>query len=163
MQLLKTIKDHEIPSQNIKKRSSSRAVLFDENDRIPILYVSKCNYHKLPGGEIEKNESKQEALKREVMEEVGSEIKIEGEIGKIIEYRSQFSLLQNSYCYYGKILTKGKPHFESSEIDEGFVLTWKTLDEAIKQLQIDQPNNYEGSFIQKRDLLILQKAKEITK
>jgi len=36
-----------------------------------------------------------------------------------------------------------------------------TLDEAIKKCKKDKPTNYEGKFIQERDLTFLQEARKI--
>lgn len=36
-----------------------------------------------------------------------------------------------------------------------------TLDEAIEQIKNDTPNNYEGIFIQERDLCFLETYKQI--
>ncbi len=160
MKLLKYIKDKPLPkSGKYDKRFASRAILFDEKGLIPILFVSKYNYHKLPGGGVEAGEKKIEALDREIMEETGCTAKITDEVGEITEYRSEFGLLQTSYCYLGKIISKGVPHFEQGEIDEGFELVWLLFPDAIAQLKKDKPSNYEGRFIQERDLKFLEEAK----
>lgn len=162
MRLLREIKDKPYPkNKKVEFREASRAVLFDDDNLIPILFVSKENYHKLPGGGVEKGEDKLKALVREVSEETGCEMEITGEVGGIEEYRSEFNLQQLSYCYLGKVIKKSEPHFVQKEIDEGFKLVWLTLDEAIKTLKNDKPQNYEGGFIQKRDLTFLKKVKEI--
>lgn len=133
-----------------------RAVVFDEQGRVPILFVSKRNYHKLPGGGIEVGETKMEALAREIEEETGCTIEVEGELGKVIEYRSKHQLKQISYCYYGKVLSKGEPHYTTKELKRGFELKWLILDEAIKKIKTDKPQSYSGKFIQKRDLRVLE-------
>ena len=72
-----------------KVKKSARAVLFNEENKIAIMYVSKDNYHKLPGGSFEGNEDLNTALAREVLEETGHVIKsIENEIGMILEFRN---------------------------------------------------------------------------
>ncbi|HCY20386.1 TPA: hypothetical protein DIC40_00645 [Patescibacteria group bacterium] len=72
MELLKEITDTKFPETElgIKIREASRAVIFDDNGQIPLLFVSKHNYHKLPGGGFEIGENKKEALIREAKEEV---------------------------------------------------------------------------------------------
>lgn len=161
MELLKEIKDQDYSSDTTWKiREASRAILFDENDLIPLLFVSKYNYHKLPGGGIDEGEDKSQALVRECLEEVGSEIEVNGEVGKIIEFRSKWDLKQISYCYYGKIISKGDPDFTKKELSQGFKIVWLPLKEAIFQVENDKPKNYEGSFIQKRDLWFLKKAEQ---
>ncbi|MBS3073697.1 NUDIX domain-containing protein [Candidatus Pacearchaeota archaeon] len=162
MELLKEIKDKEFPNDEsiLKFREASRAILFDENNLIPLLFVAKYNYHKLPGGGIDDGEDKVEALIREVKEEVGSEIEIIGEVGQIIEFRSKFNLKQISYCYLGKVISKGTPNYTEEELEQGFKILWLSLSDAVSKIENDKPENYEGSFIQKRDLEFLQKVEQ---
>lgn len=103
MKLLKYIKDKPRP-RKFGRRSAARAIVFDEKGLIPILFVSKFNYHKLPGGGIEKDETIKEACEREMLEETGCYVKITEELGKVTEYRSEFNLYQTSYCYLGEVL-----------------------------------------------------------
>ena len=163
MELLKEIKDKEFPEDEsiLKIREASRAVLFDENNLIPLLFVSKHNYHKLPGGGIDEGENKIQSLIRECIEEVGSEIEVQGEVGKIIEFRSKWDLKQISYCYYGKIISKGEPDFSEKELSDGFKVIWVSLKDAIFKVENDKPKNYGGIFIQKRDLKFLKKTEQI--
>lgn len=163
MNLLKHIQKTPIPKgAKLWRREAARGVVFDEKGLIPMLFVSKANYHKLPGGGIEEGESKIETCKREVLEETGCDIKVGKEIGKITEFRPYTDYLyQTSYCYLGKIINKGIQNLEQGEIDEGFRLVWFTLDEAINTVRNDKPNNEEGKFIQERDLAFLEKAQEI--
>jgi 8-oxo-dGTP pyrophosphatase MutT (NUDIX family) len=151
MKLLKVIKDKDL-GDDFKTREASRGVIFDENNLVPILFVSTQNYHKLPGGGIEKGEDRVQALKREVKEEVGCTIEDEKEIGEIVEYRYFFSddkLKQTSYCYLGKIVSKGGQELEQGEIDEGFELKWLTLDQAINTLETDTPKIMRGNSFRK--------------
>lgn len=162
MDLLLEIKDKEIPTdKSYETRGASRAVLFDNDNLVPLLFVANEHYHKIPGGGIDDGEDQKQALIREVLEETGSAIEITGEVGKIVEFRSGFNLLQTSYCYLGKVTSKGQLEFTEDEVSHGFQLVWLPLDEAINIIANDTPTDYEGSFIQKRDLRFLQKAKEL--
>lgn len=163
MEILKEIKDKEFPSDEstLRIREASRAVLFDENNLIPLLFVSKYNYHKLPGGGIDADEDRATALVREVKEEVGSKIEVTGEVGQVIEFRSKFNLKQISYCYIGKVISKGNPDFTEEELSQGFKIVWLSLDEAISKVENDKPENYEGVFIQKRDIIFLKKVQQM--
>lgn len=160
MKILKEIKDKKWPKdiQELKLREASRAVLFDENNLVPVLFVSQHNYHKIPGGGIKEGEDRIKGLVREVLEEVGSEVKITGEVGKTIEFRSKWDLKQISYCYVGKIVSKGEPDFTEKELSQGFQLLWVPLEEAISLIENDKPDDYEGWFIQKRDIVFLKEV-----
>jgi len=163
MQIIKEIRDAEYPKDEsiIETRESARAIIFDDSQLMPLLFASKHNFHKLPGGGIDEGEKIMEALAREIREETGCEAEITDEIGQTIEFRSRWNLKQISYCYLGKIKSKGEPSFTDKEINEGFEIVWFNLEQAISKLKHDQPNNYEGEFIQKRDLAFLEKAQEI--
>jgi ADP-ribose pyrophosphatase YjhB (NUDIX family) len=118
----------------------------------------------LPGGGIEAGEDINIALNREMMEEVGVNINVLGEIGTIIEYRDNYKQLQISYCFYAEV--KGdikETSFTDEEINEGFQLKWIPLEEAVSILENDIPDDYVGKFIQSRDLLFLKKAYGILK
>ena len=143
-------------------RKASRSIVSNENNQIALLYVSKHKYHKLPGGGVENSENIKEALKREVMEEVGVNVLIRDEIGTIIEYRDEFKQLQISYCFFSKVIGEiNTPSFTESELSNGFQLKWVTLDEAIVLLSNDTPDDYVGKFNKKRDLTFLNTAKKI--
>lgn len=163
MELLKFINDAPVPvdTSNIHMRDAARAIVFDENKLMPILYVSKHEYHKLPWWWIDKWETKETWLIRECMEEVGCEITIAWEVWKIIEYRKEENKLQTSYCYYWDILNKSEPQFTDLEISNGFQVIRVGLDEAIAILESDKPKSYEWIFIQERDLVFLKKLKAL--
>lgn len=147
-----------------KIRKAARAIVITNSGKTALLYVSKNNYHKLPGGGVEAGENIEIALNREVMEEVGVNINVLGEIGTIIEYRDKFQQLQVSYCYYAMVKGDNKEvSFTEEEINNGFQLEWVELDEAISILESDTPDNYVGKFIQSRDLLFLKRAYSILK
>lgn len=145
-------------------RKASRAVIFNEKGEIALLFVSRDNYHKLPGGGFEAGENAIAALKRESLEEAGANIDITTEIGITIEYRNYISQLQISYCFIAK--TNGdlvSPAFDRGEITEGFKLLWVSLESAISLLSAESPEVNNGKYIQKRDLAILNEVKEIIK
>ena len=143
-------------------RETSRAVIFDANNTLALLDVTKLHYHKLPGGGAEAGETIIEALKRECLEETGCDIEIVSELGSVTEYRQKLNLKQTSHCYIARVVgKKDRLHLEPSEVDEGFELMWVPLDEAIELISQDQPSDYEGTFIVKRDLCFLQAAEKM--
>ena len=169
MKLLKIIKEQDVISgfsAGVKVdyilRKAARAVVFDKDNKIALLNVSKKNYHKLPGGGIKDNENIKEGLERECEEEIGCDIEIKREIGLIKEYRDKINIFQESYCYLAKIRgKKGKPNFTKKELNHGFHLNWVKLDNAINLIKNDKPINYEGKFIVIRDLAFLKEVKKL--
>lgn len=167
MQLLKVIRNEDIgfkkKSVKYKIRKAARAVLFDK-DKTALLFVSKHNYHKIPGGGVKSNEDIKIALSREILEETGCTTEVKEEVGVIKEYRDDFGIEQFSYCFTAEVVKiNNKQSFTKKEKDQGFKLVWVTLDEAIKLIKNDKPDNYEGKFIVERDIVFLEKVREIKK
>jgi 8-oxo-dGTP diphosphatase len=145
-------------------RKAARAVVINETGKVAVLYASKNEYYKLPGGGIEDDEDNIRALHREIMEEVGVEVEIIDEIGLIIEYRIKYELLQISYCYLCKVKGEYKiPTYTANEINEGFELKWLSMNDAISKLNLDLEvvRAYGVNFIITRDMEFLKKANEI--
>ena len=145
-----------------RTRYTARAVLYDEKENIPLLYVGKYSYHKLPGGWVEAWENTEEALQRECLEEVGCEIEIWKYLWEVVEYRANIwweednYTLQISKCYRWKIVKKWEANFTKSEKENDFSCRWVTLEEAIHILETDEPKNLEWRFIIERELTFLR-------
>ncbi len=145
---------------SFRNRTAIRAVVYDSRENIGILSVEKQKYHKLPGGGKEDGESDYETLKRECLEELGCDIEILGEVGKIIEYRKMFNIKQTAICYLAKVVgQKGKPFFTEEETKNEFCIKWLSVEEAIFLLETDNPLDNEGKlYIVPREKLFLKKA-----
>ncbi|MBI2233357.1 MAG: NUDIX domain-containing protein [Candidatus Aenigmarchaeota archaeon] len=166
MKLISEIKDEDIgfkaKKTKLKERTAARAVLLNKN-KVALLHVSKHGYHKLPGGGLEGSETVKQALVREILEETGCKIKIIADIGKIVEYRTYENTLQTSFCFLSEVVSEGKPDFDQGEIDNGFGLEWVDIKSAIKLLEKEKPETYDGKFIVIRDRMFLKKAEIIVK
>ena len=164
MKQLKLINPENVSEEEVKNysvREAVRAVVFDEDKKVALLYVSKENYYKIPGGGIEYGEDKVKALLRECQEEIGCDVEFINEIGFIVEYRRIFNLKQTSYCYLAKVKgQKGTSSFTDSEKEDGFEQLWLPYDEALKTLAESKATSVEGSaYIVPRDTTFLKEAK----
>ena len=154
-----------VDTSTFRKRGAARAVLLDDKGQVYLLNVSKHNYHKLPGGGIDEGEDIKQALERELMEEVGCKAEIVAELGTVTEYRNydDGGLEQTSYCYLANQAgDQMNSALEEGELEEGmFEVKTQNIDEAIRLLTNDKPDNLEGKFIQRRDITFLKAAKEM--
>ena len=144
-------------------RLAARAIVLDEYNAVYLLKMATQNYHKLPGGGVDEGESLQDAVYRELLEEIGCPAEIQQEVGGVVEYRNEWAMVQTSYCYIAKKTGPlRKTALEKDEIADGAqTIIVANIGEAITLLENDQPANYDGMFIQKRDLCLLREAKSL--
>lgn len=133
-------------------RKGARAIVLNEKGEMAIQNLKNYTNHKLPGGGVEAGETLEQALKREVLEEVGCDCEIIREIGMTIEYRNKYKILHLSYCFVVKVVGKiGTPALEEDEIEEGQETLWLKPEEVLARLNADKPGKYEGFFNVERE------------
>lgn len=143
--------------ENYELRKSARAILLNQDGNMATQYLNNYNYHKLPGGGVEPNETIEDALKREVLEEVGCDCEIIKSIGITIEYRNKYNLLHISYAFVAKVVGEvGNPTLEAGEVEEGQVTLWMTPVELLEKMEHDIPKKFEGHFILEREKAFLR-------
>lgn len=171
MKTLLTLTQQDIAPDNqpldtgeFRTREAARAVVLGSDNSIYLLNVTKQSYHKLPGGGLEGDESPEEALARELLEEIGCCAEMIAELGKVVEYRDydDGGIVQTSYCYLVRQTgIQVNSNLDEHELAKGMhEVKVASIDDAIAMLSEDVPKDTEGKFIQKRDIVILQAAKE---
>ncbi len=165
MELIAFLNLEEVPeeeSKTFQNRTAVRAVLFDEDNRIALMHVSKKGYYKLPGGGVDEGEELALALERECLEEAGCSIDILHELGRVDEVRRMQSLVQTSFNYIGRVRGEKRiPALTESEAADGFEIVWLGLEEALERLQQSNRENDAAAYIVLRDTAILTKAMEM--
>jgi len=140
-----------------KLRKSARVILINSEGKMATQHLQTYDYHKLPGGGIEEGEEVIDALKREVLEEVGCDCEIMQEIGVTIQYMNKYNLIHISYCYAAQVVGEiGLPKLEEGEIEEGQVTMWLEPNQALEIMKSESPKKFEGHFILKREISFLE-------
>jgi ADP-ribose pyrophosphatase YjhB (NUDIX family) len=141
-------------------RAATRAVVLNSKKEMALLHLTKYGcYYKLPGGGINKGESRIAALHREVLEEIGCRISVLKPVGLIIEHRDRIKITQLSFCYLARL--KGKPG--ETDLDEGeralgFKPEWWSTSKALSLVENSPKPNYMEKFMVERDALFIRKA-----
>jgi 8-oxo-dGTP pyrophosphatase MutT (NUDIX family) len=165
MKLLATLRAEDVEPDaptfdytSFKPRTAVRAIVLDE-DKIALIHVKEHDYYMLPGGGIE-NEDIATELHREILEELGCEIEVTGEVGSIEVYFDRWSKKQTDFCYTAKkvrLVADATP--TDFEVEEGHNVVWaESLDEALRLVEKAAPANRDGKLVRARDLLFLKRA-----
>ena len=103
MKLIKTITAKDILSTDdlstAKPRLTARAIVRNKENKYAVLYSNEFDLYSLPGGGVEEGEDIETALKREVFEETGCEIKTIEELGCVEENRAHCDYTPISYYF----------------------------------------------------------------
>ena len=147
-------------------RKIARAVVLDENNSIIILEIKRndifgnYSYLETPGGGVEANESINHALKRELEEEIGVNVKIIKKLGVVKDYYNLLNRQNENHYFLVKVASKTKIHHESFGDTLISKILSMPLDEVIKIYE--EENNIDIiKLVKQRELPILLEAKRI--
>lgn len=126
----------------MKRVDVAYVLLFDELEQKVLMVKNKgtgASYYTLPGGAVEKGETLKEAAVREVKEETGLDVQVDGvfSIGEaFFEERGHHAIF---FTFVGKIIGGEINISYPEEIEE---VTWMDLTQAEKYIHIT--NEHEG-------------------
>ncbi|WP_251867194.1 NUDIX hydrolase [Enterococcus malodoratus] len=118
---------------NYQARYAAYAILMNEEGKIALVQAPNGAFF-LPGGEIEGNETKEEAIEREMLEELGFEVVLSDYLGQADEYfysRHRATFFYNPGYFYS---TKSWKKI-SAPLEEGNSSSWESPTKAIELLK----------------------------
>jgi 8-oxo-dGTP diphosphatase len=168
LELLKEITEEDIglkpcKADSYRLRRTSRAVVLDPKGKVVLMYSPKMNLFWTPGGGIEEGESAEDALRREVLEEVGCRVRIDCGVGVNIEYENSYGFLGISFCFLAHTVGRfKKPELTEFEASAGAVPEWReNISDAIMAIRGNQTSKHGELFAKESDTAFLEKAKSI--
>jgi len=163
MKLLSTIyRDKNVNSEGKTfLREAVRGIILREK-KLLMIYSTVNGDYKFPGGGIDLGESHHEALRREISEECGAEMRlVTGKFGQIIEYAHAIedsfdTYKQNSYYYFCEINGDfGALNLEDYEEELGFLPKWVSVETALRRNKEVLANPNPAPRWTKREIFVL--------
>jgi 8-oxo-dGTP pyrophosphatase MutT (NUDIX family) len=157
----------DLNNDKIIFRNAVRAIIIKDN-KILMAHLEKTDEYKFPGGGKEENETPEDALKREVLEEVGYKVKkIEGIIGTVTEFDIAKEGMNNTFkmvSEYYLAEVDDKPagqNLEDYEKELLFKPCWVEIEKAYKinKEKIENENREKTGGIN-RETIVLEIIKE---
>lgn len=130
-------------------RLTGKAIVFDYDNKIALVGNRVNPYYLLPGGGIDNEESIENGIIRECLEEIGCTVVLLNNFGVIEDYRNRDKKHCINHCYTAKLVgEKGALSLTEDEKKNGMHVIWASLDEAVKILEdeVDQLKKGEVKF-----------------
>ncbi len=141
-------------------RRTARAIVIDKDGFYAVMFAANFGLHSLPGGGMEGDESPEDALRREVLEETGCSCEQIEPLGIITENRFHADYTAVSYYFVVKCTNeRNAPQLTQPELDAGTVLKWCSFDELIHLIGDTEHNTNQRKFLQARDMAALEEYK----
>jgi len=156
---------------SIRNRNTVRAIIVNDNKELLMVYSKLFDDYTFPGGGIMDHESYEEALIRELKEEIGADqVEIIKPLGTTKEMRygikgSDHVYMQTSIYYLCHIHLFGAQDLQKREVIHGLEPRWISSKEAMKQnnkVMKDDRHQTKGlKTVLIRENMVLNKLKEI--
>lgn len=148
-------------------RLIARAIVIDEEGYFYFMRArrddefGKAVLIETSGGGVEPDENLDEAIKRELKEELGAEVEIVCKIGVVSDYYNLIHRHNLNHYYLCKALSFGDKNLTQDEIEDFHLSTLKlTYEEAIAEYEKCRDTKL-GRLIANREMPILRRAREI--
>lgn len=152
-------------NEKVFYRVAIRAIIL--KDKNILMVKSNTGDYKFPGGGVERGETPEDTLRREVNEETGYILnEVKDKFGIIIERyqrkRMGYTLFEMSSNYYicSVYEEKGEQSLDEYEEKLGFTPIWISLDDVIKENEIILNSDGKINSWVKRETLVLKKIKD---
>lgn len=138
--------------ENLPHKYAARAIIVTNDKKIVLIDVVNKNIHNIVGGQIEDNETIEDGLKRECLEESGYNVSIIKKIGYTELWREKY--ISFSFCFLVKAI--GDPidlSITKEEEEEGHKICKYDYDDALNILRSELEKTRDISV--QRSLLYL--------
>lgn len=150
-------------------RLTGRGIILDEEKNVALVGTKVNTFYLLPGGGIHKNETLEEGVIRECLEEAGCIVTLEYNVGYIDDYRTRDKKHCITHCYIARVVGEKKLlELTEEEAANGLHVTWVPIQNALEilqnevaQLHAGKVTFYNTGFNILRDALFIKKAIEI--
>lgn len=137
---------------NLNNKSVACRAILKKDDKYCLMHLTKYNIFTTPGGRIEANESLEECLEREVLEETG--IKVKTLEKKVTTTEYFIDSVWTMHYFTVEIIEMGKEiQLTQEEKDLGMETVWKTLEEVLDIFENEVPTHKNGSNIHNREFI----------
>ncbi|PKK96739.1 MAG: DNA mismatch repair protein MutT [Tenericutes bacterium HGW-Tenericutes-3] len=165
------IEEGLVSKGDLKDRKTVRAVILNKENQVLLVYSHLYDDYTFPGGGVMENETDEQALKRELKEEIGAhQITIIKPFGRTKEMRyglkgTDHVYMQTSHYYFCEIHEFGSQDLQGRELVHGLEPRWISVDLAIennKKVMKDERHQTKGlKTVLIREIMVLNKLKEL--
>ena len=148
-------------------REIVRAIVYDDEGYFYFVHAErdddfgKCSIIETSGGGVEKGEELISAIRRELREELGTEVEVVCKIGVVEDYYNLIHRHNINNYFLCRVISFGEKNMTDDEINTWHLTTMRlTYDEAVAEYENSKDSRL-GRLIANRELPILTRAKEI--
>ena len=163
-----SLEDNEWPFEYTDHdRKIARAIVFDDDGYFYFVRAErdddfgKATLIETAGGGVEACEDLNEAIKRELKEELGAEVEIICKIGTVSDYYNLIHRHNLNNYFLCKVVSFGEKHLMPDEIEDFHLSTLKlTYEEALAEYEKRRETRL-GRLVANREMPVLKKAGEL--
>jgi 8-oxo-dGTP diphosphatase len=167
MKCLASLIDDQFPFQGIThKRIIARAFVFNDRHEIAFTHLlfddryGHRDYFETPGGGVNVGESLEDAVKREIQEELGLTIQVVQSLGYVKDFYHLIQRENESHYFVTKVMGEGRMAREPKEALMIDRIAWMTIDQAIEAFEKTKDTPI-AIIVKRRELTALKELKKI--